>query len=54
MGSVARDFRINNVTLSPLLLLTYRFSDLVEARRWRPAPATKGKKKSSTSSAGNR
>ncbi|WP_458757143.1 hypothetical protein ACSVBT_15390 [Afipia sp. TerB] len=35
MGSVARDFQINNVTLSPLLLLTYRFSDLVEARRWR-------------------
>jgi hypothetical protein len=35
MGSVARDFRINNVTLSPLLLLTYRFSDLAEARRWR-------------------
>lgn len=35
MGSVARDFRLNNVTLSPLLLLTYRFSDLAEARRWR-------------------
>jgi Putative beta-barrel porin 2 len=35
MGSVARDFRVNNVTLSPLLLLTYRFSDLAEARRWR-------------------
>ncbi|WP_407158575.1 hypothetical protein [Bradyrhizobium sp. STM 3557] len=35
MGSVARDFRINNVTLSPLALLTYRFSDLAEARRWR-------------------
>lgn len=35
MGSVARDFQISNVTLSPLLLLTYRFSDLAEARRWR-------------------
>jgi Putative beta-barrel porin 2 len=35
MGSVARDFRVHNVTLSPLLLLTYRFSDLAEARRWR-------------------
>lgn len=35
MGSVARDFQLNNVTLSPLLLLTYRFSDLAEARRWR-------------------
>jgi hypothetical protein len=35
MGSVARDFRVNNVTLSPLALLTYRFSDLAEARRWR-------------------
>lgn len=35
MGSVARDFRVNNVFLSPLLLLTYRFSDLAEARRWR-------------------
>ncbi|MCP3470803.1 outer membrane beta-barrel protein [Bradyrhizobium sp. CCGUVB1N3] len=35
MGSVARDFRVDNVTLSPLLLLTYRFSDLAEARRWR-------------------
>jgi hypothetical protein len=35
MGSVARDFRVNNVILSPLLLLTYRFSDLAEARRWR-------------------
>jgi hypothetical protein len=35
MGSVARDFKFNNVTLSPLLLLTYRFSDLPEARRWR-------------------
>jgi Putative beta-barrel porin 2 len=35
MGSVARDFRVSNVTLSPLLLLTYRFSDLAEARRWR-------------------
>lgn len=35
MGSVARDFRMNNVTLSPLLLVTYRFSDLAEARRWR-------------------
>ncbi|WP_456622785.1 outer membrane beta-barrel protein [Bradyrhizobium sp. P5_C12] len=35
MGSVARDFRVNNLTLSPLLLLTYRFSDLAEARRWR-------------------
>jgi hypothetical protein len=34
-GSVAHDFRVNNVTLSPLLLLTYRFSDLAEARRWR-------------------
>ncbi|MBR1132074.1 outer membrane beta-barrel protein [Bradyrhizobium iriomotense] len=35
MGSVARDFRIDNTTFSPLLLLTYRFSDLAEARRWR-------------------
>jgi hypothetical protein len=35
MGSVARDFQVDNVTLSPLLLLTYRFSDLAEARRWR-------------------
>lgn len=35
MGSVALDFQVNNVTLSPLLLLTYRFSDLAEARRWR-------------------
>ncbi|OAE97677.1 hypothetical protein AYJ54_34640 [Bradyrhizobium centrolobii] len=35
MGSVARDFRVNNATFSPLLLLTYRFSDLAEARRWR-------------------
>ena len=35
MGSVARDFQVNNVTFSPLLLLTYRFSDLAEARRWR-------------------
>jgi hypothetical protein len=35
MGSVARDFRVNSVILSPLLLLTYRFSDLAEARRWR-------------------
>src|SRR5207245_9798228 len=35
MGSVARDFRVNNVTFSPLALLTYRFSDLAEARRWR-------------------
>ncbi|MBR0712392.1 outer membrane beta-barrel protein [Bradyrhizobium liaoningense] len=35
MGSVARDVQFNNVTLSPLLLLTYRFSDLAEARRWR-------------------
>jgi len=35
MGSVARDFRVNNATFSPLLLLTYRFSNLAEARRWR-------------------
>ncbi|MBB4262950.1 MULTISPECIES: outer membrane beta-barrel protein [unclassified Bradyrhizobium] len=35
MGSVARDFHFNNATFSPLLLLTYRFSDLAEARRWR-------------------
>lgn len=35
MGSVARDFHVNNLTLSPLMLLTYRFSDLAEARRWR-------------------
>jgi hypothetical protein len=34
-GSVARDFTVGNATLSPLLLLTYRFSDLAEARRWR-------------------
>jgi hypothetical protein len=35
MGSVTRDFQFGNVTLSPLVLLTYRFSDLAEARRWR-------------------
>ncbi|WP_027556594.1 outer membrane beta-barrel protein [Bradyrhizobium sp. Cp5.3] len=35
MGSVARDFHVNNAAFSPLLLLTYRFSDLPEARRWR-------------------
>ncbi|MDF0578804.1 outer membrane beta-barrel protein [Bradyrhizobium yuanmingense] len=35
MGSVARDFRVGNATFSPLVLLTYRFSDLAEARRWR-------------------
>jgi Putative beta-barrel porin 2 len=35
MGSVSRDFQFGNVTLSPLALLTYRFSDLAEARRWR-------------------
>jgi hypothetical protein len=35
MGSVTRDFQFGNVTLSPLALLTYRFSDLAEARRWR-------------------
>jgi Putative beta-barrel porin 2 len=35
MGSVARDFTFGNVTLSPMTLLTYRFSDLAEARRWR-------------------
>jgi hypothetical protein len=35
MGSVGRDFQFGNVTLSPLALLTYRFSDLAEARRWR-------------------
>jgi len=35
MGSVARDFRAGSATFSPLLLLTYRFSDLAEARRWR-------------------
>jgi hypothetical protein len=34
-GSVGRDFQFGNVTLSPLALLTYRFSDLPEARRWR-------------------
>jgi hypothetical protein len=34
-GSVGRDFQFGNVTLSPLALLTYRFSDLAEARRWR-------------------
>jgi hypothetical protein len=34
-GSVTRDFQAGNVTLSPLMLLTYRFSDLAEARRWR-------------------
>ncbi|MGM4915666.1 outer membrane beta-barrel protein [Tardiphaga sp. 813_E8_N1_3] len=34
-GAIARDFNIANVTLSPLLQLTYRFSDLAEARRWR-------------------
>ena len=35
MGSVGRDFQFGNVRLSPLALLTYRFSDLAEARRWR-------------------
>jgi hypothetical protein len=35
MGSVTRDFQFGNVTLAPLALLTYRFSDLAEARRWR-------------------
>jgi hypothetical protein len=35
MGSVTRDFQVGNVTFSPLALLTYRFSDLAEARRWR-------------------
>lgn len=35
MGSVGRDFQFGNVYLSPLALLTYRFSDLPEARRWR-------------------
>lgn len=34
-GSVGRDFQLGNVILSPLALLTYRFSDLPEARRWR-------------------
>jgi hypothetical protein len=34
-GSVGRDFQFGNVILSPLALLTYRFSDLPEARRWR-------------------
>jgi Putative beta-barrel porin 2 len=34
-GSVGRDFQFGNVILSPLALLTYRFSDLAEARRWR-------------------
>jgi hypothetical protein len=34
-GSVSRDFTFGRVTLSPLVLLTYRFSDLAEARRWR-------------------
>lgn len=34
-GSVSRDFSFGRVTLSPLVLLTYRFSDLAEARRWR-------------------
>lgn len=34
-GSVGRDFQFGNVVLSPLALLTYRFSDLPEARRWR-------------------
>jgi hypothetical protein len=35
MGSVTRDFRYGNVTLSPLMQINYRFSDLAEARRWR-------------------
>jgi Putative beta-barrel porin 2 len=35
MGSIGRDFSFGNVTFSPLTLLTYRFSDLAEARRWR-------------------
>lgn len=35
MGSASRDFHVGNVILSPLMLLTYRFSDLAEARRWR-------------------
>ena len=34
-GSVSRDFTFGRLTLSPLVLLTYRFSDLAEARRWR-------------------
>jgi len=34
-GSVSRDFVLGDVTFSPLVLLTYRFSDLAEARRWR-------------------
>ena len=34
-GSISRDFTFGRVTLSPLVLLTYRFSDLAEARRWR-------------------
>jgi hypothetical protein len=32
IGSVTRDFHVNDATLSPLLV-TYRFSDLAEARR---------------------
>jgi len=34
-GSISRNFTFGNVTFSPLTLLTYRFSDLAEARRWR-------------------
>jgi hypothetical protein len=34
-GSVSRDFTFGRLTLSPFTLLTYRFSDLAEARRWR-------------------
>lgn len=34
-GSVGRDFVVGSATLSPMLLLNYRFSDLAEARRYR-------------------
>jgi hypothetical protein len=34
-GSISRDFVIGNTILAPMLLLTYRFSDLAEARRYR-------------------
>lgn len=34
-GSIGRDVTLGSATLSPLLLLTYRFSDLAEARRYR-------------------
>lgn len=34
-GAVSRDFSFGKLTLSPLLQINYRFSDLADARRWR-------------------